>query len=148
LVEEILAVVITEILCSDDSVEVGLEEFLNKVDLVERFVRGWLNDVEYRDDLGVSEILCHLFLPASPEYPRVHPSSASASYKVKVAGLTFSLTPAWAKYFNNLSSRNVLRANIECSNGAIFLMATLVPVCRCVAETTTPYAPSPITSTT
>jgi len=67
LVEEILAVVITEILCSDDSVQVGLEKFLYKVNLVERFVGGWLNDVEYRDDLGVSEILCHLFLPTSPE---------------------------------------------------------------------------------
>jgi hypothetical protein len=94
LIEEILAVVVTEILCSDDSVQVGLEEFLNEVDLVERFVGGWLNDVEYRNDLRVSEILCHVFLPTSSEDPRVHPSPASAAYKVKVAGLTFSLTPA------------------------------------------------------
>jgi hypothetical protein len=62
--------------------------------------------------------------------------------------LTFSLTPSSAKYFNNFNSLNVLKANMECSNGATFLIATFVPDGRCVAETTTPYAPSPITSIT
>ena len=61
---------------------------------------------------------------------------------------TFSLTPSAAKYFNNFNSLSVRRANMGWSNGAIFLMATLVLLGRCRAETTTPYAPSPMTSRT
>lgn len=50
-----------------------------------------------------------------------HPDTVSQEMQ-----LTFSLTPSDAKYFNNFNSLSVRSANIGCSNGAIFLMATLV----------------------
>jgi hypothetical protein len=53
---------------------------------------------------------------------------------------------SWWKWRSSLISRRVRRQNIEWSNGVIRFMATLRDVGTCVAEHTTPYAPSPITS--
>ena len=41
---------------------------------------------------------------------------------------TFSLTPASDKNLRSLSSRRVRKQNMEWSKGAIFLMATFLPV--------------------
>lgn len=51
LIQEVLAVVVAEVLGSDDSVQIRLEKLLDEIDLVERVVRVGLNDVEDRNDL-------------------------------------------------------------------------------------------------
>lgn len=61
---------------------------------------------------------------------------------------TFSLTPDSLRNLRSLSSLSVLRQNMEWSKGAIFLMATFLPLDLCTAEQTMPYAPSPTTSST
>ena len=79
LVDEILAVIIRQLLCADDTVHVGLHKFLalmsvssllesslhahlNEVNLSERLVVARLLDVEDRDDVLVVEIPQQLHL--------------------------------------------------------------------------------------
>ena len=49
---------------------------------------------------------------------------------------TFSLTPASERNLSSLSSRRVRKQNMEWSKGAIFLIATLRPDGRWMAEQT------------
>ena len=51
---------------------------------------------------------------------------------------TFSHTPASLRNLSNFNSRRVLRQNMEWSKGAIFLIATFLPVGRWTAEQTIP----------
>jgi len=53
-------------------------------------------------------------------------------------GPTFSLTPASLRNLRSLSSRRVRKQNMEWSKGAIFLMATFLPLGLCIAEHTIP----------
>lgn len=65
-------------------------------------------------------------------------------------GLTISrieMMFSWLNQRKSLISRRVRRQNMEWSNGVIFLIATLDSVDAWIAEHTTPYAPSPTTST-
>jgi hypothetical protein len=68
--------------------------------------------------------------PARRGRARGRPGGAS-----KPERATEGRTPHSAKYLSSLSSRSVRRQNIECSNGAIFLMATLAPELRWIALT-------------
>ena len=51
LIDKVLAVIIAQILCPDDPVQVGLEEFLDDVDFLEFVVRLGLANVENGDQL-------------------------------------------------------------------------------------------------
>lgn len=51
LVDEVLAMVVGQGLCSDDPVQIGLHELLDEVDLAEVLERGRFCDVEDADDL-------------------------------------------------------------------------------------------------
>lgn len=86
-----------------------------RLTFIERIERLRLDNVQHHDDL--------------PHQRRTTPTFRA---------LTFSLTCSSAKNFNSFNSLSVRSANIECSNGATFLIATLVPVARCTADTTTP----------
>ncbi len=62
LVDEVLAVIIGEILGTDNAVHVGLHELLDEVDLGESLVGSWLLDVEDGDDVLVVEVAEKLHL--------------------------------------------------------------------------------------
>lgn len=54
LVDEVLAVIVTQILCPDHSMKIRLHQFLDEVDFLEVLERGGLNDIENGDDLQAS----------------------------------------------------------------------------------------------
>jgi hypothetical protein len=56
LVYEVLAVIVAELLGADDSVQVGLHELLDEVDLLEIVIGVWSENVEYGDDVFVMEV--------------------------------------------------------------------------------------------
>lgn len=134
--------VISQLLCPDNAVQVGLHELLNDydadaqpsgekgssslltVDLLELLLRRRLDNVQDRDDL--------------PRHVRLqnnkHPTARMR---------TFSFTQVSEKNFNSLSSRSVRRQKSVCSKGRTFLIATSFPDGLCSAAATVPYAPSP-----
>lgn len=67
LVDEILAMVVGEVLGSNDSVHIRLHEFLDKVDLVEAIVASRLLDIKNGDDVFVVEVTQQLHLSQSSQ---------------------------------------------------------------------------------
>ena len=57
LIEEVLAVIVTEVLSTYDPVQIRLEKFLDEVNFFERVVRDWLDDIEDRDDVLAHSLL-------------------------------------------------------------------------------------------
>jgi hypothetical protein len=85
------------------------------IDFLERLEGGRFDDIQNRDDLRVRHVVSE---------------DGLRSIMKKKKLLTFSLTPASLRNLINFSSRSVLRQNIECSKGAIFLIATFLPLGR------------------
>ena len=56
LVYEVLAVIVAELLGTNDAVKIGLHKLLDEVDLLEVIERGRTEDVEYGDDVLVVEV--------------------------------------------------------------------------------------------
>lgn len=92
LIDEVLSVIVREVLGTNDTMHVSLHEFLNEIDLFKGIDGGWFDNVEDGDDL----VDCQ------------YPSLIVTSWM-----LTFSLTPASERNFNNLSSLKVRRQNME-----------------------------------
>lgn len=67
LVDKVLAMIIGQILGTDDTMHVGLHQFLNQVDLCEALVVSWLLDVEDGDDVLMVEVAKELHLTESSQ---------------------------------------------------------------------------------
>jgi hypothetical protein len=62
LINEILTVVVTQLLCTYDAMQVGFHEFLNEVYLSE-LIEAWrLEDIEDRNDILVTEMAKEFYL--------------------------------------------------------------------------------------
>ena len=67
LVYEVLAVIVAELLGTNDAVKIGLHKFLDEVDLLEVIERGRAENVEYGDDVLVVEVAEELDLAEGAE---------------------------------------------------------------------------------
>lgn len=78
LVDEVLAMVVAEGLGPDDTVEIGLHEFLDEVDFLEELEGGGLEDVEDGDDVLVAKVAEELDLAESAKTEHVEVEGGDA----------------------------------------------------------------------
>lgn len=121
LVDKVLAVVIGQILCSNDAVHVGLHQLLNQIDLVESLIIAGSLDVQDRDNILVVEVSQQLHLA----------QRAQAEHRVVERG-------------DLLDGDFLARRLVDCR--AEDRQHIVPPKLQGVVYQTTPYAPSPITS--
>ena len=67
LINEILAVVVTQLLCANNTMEVGFHELLNEVHLPELIETWGLKDVKDRNDVLVTEMTEEFYLAQGAE---------------------------------------------------------------------------------
>jgi hypothetical protein len=67
LVYEVLAVVVAEFLCPDDTMQIGLHQLLHKIHLVEIINTWGIKDVKYGNDVFVAKVAQKLDLAKSSQ---------------------------------------------------------------------------------